>query len=139
MSTRVGTSEEHDDGDEEATMEGSKKKRGILRVESTKAEAKKNKVEKKVTIQEEDGEEGCGDVERVPSMPRMSSFDVFQPGQLEMLLEKCRSGSFKNLTLNDDSLFRSLSFNDDSFFEDEGNSTTTTTTTTTAATRTTTA
>merc|ERR1711907_51270 len=106
-------------------MEGVTKKRGILRVESVKAEKKK-------TIQEEG--EGGADVERIPSMPRMSSFDVFQPGQLEMLLEKCRSGSFKNLTLNDDSLFRSLSFNDDSFFEDDNDETRTTTMTTTTTT-----
>merc|ERR1712174_108248 len=129
----VTMGEEHDDDDGD-TMGGVTKKRGILRVKSVKAEKKKNKVEKKVTIQEEG--EGGADVERIPSMPRMSSFDVFQPGQLEMLLEKCRSGSFKNLTLNDDSLFRSLSFNDDSFFEDDNDETRTTTMTTTTTTTT---
>merc|ERR1711981_803888 len=50
-------------------------------------------------------------------VPRKESWDVFAPGQLESLLERCRTSSFKGLNLSKDSLFRSLSFNDDSFFD----------------------
>merc|ERR1711924_541307 len=50
-------------------------------------------------------------------VPRKESWDVFAPGQLESLLERCRTSSFKGLNLSKDSLLRSLSFNDDSFFD----------------------
>ena len=61
-------------------------------------------------------------LQQVPSLPRMESFDVFKPGSLECLLQKCRTSSFNSIShLMERPSFRSLSslsFHEDSYFND---------------------